>query len=156
MEQQTLGAALEAEHREIDGGIEAYLAATGTAQDQSETLMRSLAGLRRHIYLEEEFLFPPMKRRGLMGPIFAMEREHGQLWNTMAEIDSLIEHEDAPGTRTACAELLGLLDKHNAMEEKVIYAQADELLDETASSALGDFLGSGAFPEDWSPRSARG
>jgi hemerythrin-like domain-containing protein len=156
VEQQTLGAALEAEHREIDGGIEAYLAATGTAQDQSETLVRSLAGLRRHIYLEEEFLFPPLKRSGLKGPIFAMEREHGQLWNTMAGIDSSIERGDAPGTRTACTELLGLLDKHNAMEEKVIYAQADELLDETASSALGDFLGSGALPEDWSPRSARG
>lgn len=156
MEQQTLGAALEAEHREIDGGIEAYLAATGATPDQSETLVRSLAGLRRHIYLEEEFLFPPLKRSGLMGPIFAMEREHGQLWNAMAGIDSSIERGDSPGARTACTELLRLLDKHNAMEEKVIYSQADELLDETASSALGDFLGSGTLPENWSPRSARG
>lgn len=156
MEQQTLGAALEAEHREIDGGIEAYLAAGGTVQDQSDTLVRSLAGLRRHIYLEEEFLFPSLKRSGLMGPIFAMEREHGQLWNTMAGIDTSIERGDAPGTRTACTELLTLLDKHNAMEEKVIYAQADGLLDVAASSALDDFLGFGVLPSDWSPRSALG
>ena len=156
MEQQTLGAALEAEHREIDGGIEAYLAADGTGQDQPDTLVRSLAGLRRHIYLEEELLFPPLKRSGLMGPIFAMEREHGQLWNVMAGIDSSIERGDSPGARAACTELLRLLDKHNTMEETVIYAQADELLDETASSSLGDFLDSGVLPADWSPRSARG
>lgn len=156
MEQQTLGAALEAEHREIDGGIEAYLAANGADQDQAKTLVRSLAGLRRHIYLEEEFLFPPLKRNGLMGPIFAMEREHVQLWNTMAGIDGSIERGDAPGTRTACIALLALLDKHNTMEEKVIYSQADGLLDESASSTLGAFLGSGILPADWSPRSARG
>lgn len=156
MEQQTLGAALEAEHREIDGGIEAYLAATGADQDQAEPLVHSLAGLRRHIYLEEEFLFPPLKKSGLMGPIFAMEREHGQLWDIMAGIDSSIERGDALGVRTACTALLALLDKHNAIEEKVIYSQADGLLDETASSTLGGFLGTGVLPADWSPRSARG
>ena len=156
MEHQTLGAALEAEHREIDGGIEAYLAADGTGQDQPDTLVRSLAGLRRHIYLEEKFLFPPLKRSGLMGPIFAMEREHGQLWNAMVGIDRSIERGDSPGTRTSCTELLRLVDKHNAMEEEAIYSQADALLDETASSSLGAFLGSGVLPEDWSPRSARG
>jgi hypothetical protein len=45
VEQQTLGAALEAEHREIDGGLEAYLAATRAGQGRIETLVRSLSEL---------------------------------------------------------------------------------------------------------------
>ena len=61
MESETLGAALEREHREIDGGIEAFIEGLPEGKDQTEPLLRSVNGLRRHIYLEEEFLFPPLR-----------------------------------------------------------------------------------------------
>ena len=115
MEHKTLGAALEAEHRDIDGGIEAYLGQPADGVGTTGTLQRSLAGLRRHIYLEEEFLFPPLKTAGLMGPIFVMEREHGTLWNIMDRLDELITEQDAAAARDTCIRLLGLLEKHNAM-----------------------------------------
>ncbi len=154
MEHKTLGAALEAEHRDIDGGIEAYLAQPADGVGTTGTLQRSLAGLRRHIYLEEEFLFPPLKTAGLMGPIFVMEREHGTLWNIMDRLDELITEQDAAAARDTCIRLLGLLEKHNAIEEKVIYGQADELLNSSEGTALSGFMESGSMPTGWVARSA--
>ena len=52
----TLADALEREHQEIDLGIAAFRA----DPRRTAALGRALAGLRRHIYLEEEFLFPPL------------------------------------------------------------------------------------------------
>lgn len=155
MEHKTLGAALEAEHRDIDGGIEAFLAQPADGIGTSGILQRSLTGLRRHIYLEEEFLFPPLKTAGLMGPIFVMEREHGALWNFMDRLDELISEQDSAAARDACAALLELLERHNAMEEKVIYAQADELLNSSAGRALSEFMESGSMPAGWVANSAR-
>lgn len=155
MEHKTLGAALEAEHHDIDDGIEAFLAQPTDRLELSEILARALTGLRRHIYLEEVFLFPPLKTAGLMGPIFVMEREHGELWKAMDQIDGLILEKEASAVHEACTSLLELLEKHNAMEEKTIYAQVDELLNSGAGAALSEFMGSGSMPEAWVARSAR-
>ena len=50
----SLAAALEQEHREIDDGIAAFTAVPG----DRHALARAIGALRRHIYLEEEILFP--------------------------------------------------------------------------------------------------
>ena len=166
MQSLTLGQALENEHREIDGGIEAYVASLGDAGDaagaagaagvQTSLLLAALTGLRRHIYLEEEFLFPPLKAAGLMGPIFVMLREHGELWKQMDAVESLLQASaDAGSTREACSVLLSLLGRHNAKEEPIIYAQADGLLDATASGELLEFLEQGTTPEGWVASAAR-
>jgi regulator of cell morphogenesis and NO signaling len=68
----TLGSALEREHREIDGGIEKFAAGLEAGGMDTEPLLQAMAGLRRHIYLEEEFLFPPLRANGMMMPIFVM------------------------------------------------------------------------------------
>lgn len=155
MEHRTLRTALEAEHRDIDGGIETFLEQASEELGSTEELRRSLAGLRRHIYLEEEFLFPPLKSAGLMGPIFVMEREHGALWKAMDEVDGLIAENDGTAVHKACTHMLEVLAKHNAMEEKVIYAQADELLDQSAGRKLLEFMESGSAPAGWVAHSAR-
>lgn len=50
---ETLAAALESEHREIDTGIAAFLAAS--PEGRTGPLTKAMAALRRHIFLEEEF-----------------------------------------------------------------------------------------------------
>ncbi|GAA5229945.1 hemerythrin domain-containing protein [Arthrobacter cryoconiti] len=160
MDQGTLGGALETEHRQIDGGIEAYLTALAGLDSPADLadpapLQSAIEGLRRHIYLEEEFLFPPLKAAGLMGPIFVMLREHGQLWTAMDHLDILLA--DAPATgasataslREACTALLALLDAHNSKEEPIIYTQADAILDAAASDDLLKFLAQGTTPDGW-------
>jgi len=149
VEDATLGKALEIEHRDIDGGIEAYLASLGGTADPAP-LRAALAGLRRHIYLEEQFLFPPLKAAGLMGPIFVMLREHGELWRSMDAVEALLAAAaDTAAVRDACTGLLALLDAHNSKEEPIIYTQADQLLDGAASTELLDFLEGGTTPDGW-------
>lgn len=153
---ETLATALEREHREIDGGIEQYLVGADSGAQSPEPLTRALAGLRRHIYLEEEFLFPPLRAAGMMMPIFVMLREHGELWHALDGIDQMLANGTALAeVSSACRELLTMLDKHNAKEEPVIYAQADATLTIEATGELSAFLSSGQMPAGWLCHGAR-
>lgn len=150
MDPGTLGSALEREHREIDRAIEGFLAGDGESPDRVQSLRRAMEALRRHIYLEEEFLFPPMCDAGFVAPIFVMLREHGELWETM----ETIEHDLAEASAEAvvlgqCKWLLSQLDKHNAKEEPILYPRVDAALDAPASEKLTTFLGSGRMPPGW-------
>jgi iron-sulfur cluster repair protein YtfE (RIC family) len=140
----TLATALEREHREIDAGIEAFLAAPADGPDESEPLQRAMAALRRHIFLEEAFLFPPLREAGLFAPIFVMLREHGEIWDTL---DALAAAR-APASGL-CRELLGRLERHNTKEEQIVYAQADAVLTAAAGAELMAFLAAGRLPDGW-------
>jgi hemerythrin-like domain-containing protein len=149
----TLAAALETEHRQIDGGIEEFIAGDG---GDSTPLRGSMEGLRRHIYLEEEFLFPPLREAGLLMPIMVMLREHGAMWQAMDALDALLtEGADRAAVVEACRGLLSLLDAHNSKEEPIIYPRADEILNAEASAELRDFLDTGTTPEGWVSTTAR-
>lgn len=151
----TLGAALEREHREIDAGIAAFT--TGEATPGAvESLTRAMDGLRRHIYLEEEFLFPPLRAAGMMAPVFVMLREHGELWATLDAIEA--ERRDGAASTSLlgrCGELTGQLESHNAKEEPILYAQADGVLTASASADLQAFMDTGQLPEGWVCTKAR-
>jgi hemerythrin-like domain-containing protein len=150
MTSETLSAALEREHREIDGGIEEYAAGLGAGAADPGPLLRAMAGLRRHIYLEEEFIFPPLKEAGMMMPVFVMLREHGELWDAMSGLDDLLTADVDPGAiQDACRELLTRLDAHNSKEEPIIYPQADAQLSDDTTSRLHDFLAEGRMPDGW-------
>lgn len=150
MTSETLSAALEREHREIDGGIEEYADALAGGTSDPAPLLRAMAGLRRHIYLEEEFVFPPLKDAGMTMPVFVMLREHGELWDAMAGLDDLLAGEtDADALGQACQDLLARLDTHNSKEEPIIYPQADAVLSAEATARLHDFLAEGKTPDGW-------
>jgi hemerythrin-like domain-containing protein len=146
---ETLEAALEREHREIDEGVEAFLAAPG---DEAGTaaLRRAIEALRRHIYLEEEFLFPPLRDAGMIAPVMVMLREHGEIWATMHALEAALA--DGAGREPAseaCRELLERLDRHNMKEEAVLYPRADGALAGPAAERLGALLESGRLPDGW-------
>jgi regulator of cell morphogenesis and NO signaling len=156
MEGVTLATALEREHREIDGGIEAYTAGLAEGKNDTAPLLRAMDGLRRHIYLEEEFLFPPLRAGGLMVQLFVMVREHGDLWKTMEALDSsLAAGAASDALLELCTTLLAQLNKHNTKEEPIIYPQADTVLSGEASAQLKAFLDSGRMPEGWVCEKAR-
>lgn len=146
----TLAAALEREHHEIDTGIEAFLNTEEKGSDRVEPLRQAIAALRRHIYLEEVFLFPPLKDGGLFAPIFVMLREHGEIWDTMAAIDAQLGNDAGAGPDEAsCRELLAQLEQHNLKEEAVIYPEADAGSSADASTELRAFLTAGRMPPGW-------
>jgi iron-sulfur cluster repair protein YtfE (RIC family) len=147
-----LADALEREHRDIDGGIEAFTDRLADGVNDDEPLRRAMAGLRRHIYLEEEFLFPPLREAGMVMPIFVMLREHGNLWDSMDQLDALLTPEagtDASVLLEKCRELLAKLDMHNSKEEPIIYPQADVVPSGEANAKMKDFLASGSMPQGW-------
>lgn len=150
MEIETLAAALEREHREIDEGIAAFTSGSQAGNEQS--LFRAIHALRRHIYLEEEFLFPLMREKepALSAPVFVMLREHGQLWQVL---DSLEQEPNATGSGgdglTPCRRLTVLLLHHNLKEEKILYPRADDLLPEPTAARLREFIASGQLPLGW-------
>ena len=150
MAEVTLESALEKEHRDIDGGIEAYVEGLPAGLKQPEPLLRSMAGLRRHIYLEERFLFPPLREAGMMMPVMVMLREHGELWRSMDALDGLLaDGADVAAVLGACRDLLAELENHNTKEEPILYTRADDVLTEYASGELATFLDEGRMPEGW-------
>lgn len=149
-----LSEALTREHRDIDAGIEEFTADLDRGVIRPEALLTAFAALRRHIYLEEEILFPPIREAGLMMPILVMLREHGELWQSMETIEELLTDTgsgDVPQDRVAqaCSDLLARLDQHNGKEEPIIYPHADSDLDGDTAATLAEFLRTGSTPEGW-------
>ncbi|MEO7129804.1 MAG: hemerythrin domain-containing protein [Dermatophilaceae bacterium] len=141
----SLAQALEREHHEIDAGIESFLQGASAA----ESLLPALVALRRHIYLEEEFLFPPLRAAGLMMPIMVMIREHGALWDTMGALQAQLDGGTEAEAGASGHALLALLESHNSKEEPILYSQADPVLAPEATADLHDFIESGQMPEGW-------
>jgi len=146
----TLSAELTREHREIDDAIEAFIEKLDCGSVQAELMTDTLEALRRHIYLEEVFLFPPLREAGIVMPIFVMMREHGQLWHTMGELAELLaDGNDSQRLRDTCRQLLDQLHQHNSKEEPIIYPNADTDLPPHTSAELTRFIETGRTPEGW-------
>ncbi|HEX5191165.1 MAG TPA: hemerythrin domain-containing protein [Solirubrobacteraceae bacterium] len=153
----TLAAALEREHHVIDEGIEEFLAAERHDSARIEPLRRAIAALRRHIFLEEEFLFGPLRDAGLVAPIFVMLREHGEIWDTLDAIEARLRPDlDEDAIDELCRQLLGALARHNAKEEAIVYPQANTVLDAAADAGLRAFLTAGRMPDGWTCAQAGG
>jgi iron-sulfur cluster repair protein YtfE (RIC family) len=150
MPDEALSAALEREHREIDSGIEAFLEKLDGGSAQPEPLTAALEALRRHIYLEERILFPPLRDGGMVMPLFVMVREHGEIWRAMdALADMVADGADGDKLREACRQLLRQLESHNMKEEPVIYPNADTGLTPENAAELADFIETGRTPDGW-------
>jgi regulator of cell morphogenesis and NO signaling len=146
----TLAAALEREQREIDEGVEAFLAGRAEHRDHVESLRQAIDALRRHIFLEEEFLFPPLRAAGLVAPIFVMLREHGEIWDTLDVIEAQLRAGGGDGTlAVTCRALLGQLERHNSKEEPIVYPEANAVLTAGSTAELREFLAAGRIPLGW-------
>lgn len=149
MSAASLQAALEREHHEIDAGIEAFVASLQEGPLGAVELERAIAALRRHIYLEEEILFPALAAE-LAIPTLVMVREHGEIWRTLDALQAQLAGASDPlAMRELCARLLAQLEAHNAKEEPIFYTRADAGLDAGESEALRAFLAQGSIPAGW-------
>ncbi len=148
---EQLSVLLEREHHEIDAGVEAFLEGLSLGETRTEDLTRAVDALRRHIYLEEAFLFPPLRAAGMLPPVLVMLREHGEIWRSLDAILATDPDADAggAGARERCGELLSQLASHNAKEEPIIYPQGDAVLTEEATGELRELISSGQMPDGW-------
>lgn len=147
---ESLSKALEREHREIDDVLERYVGAAVASPEAGADLERAVAELRWHVYIEGGAALSPLRAAGMTGPILVMLREHGQMWSILDTLDQALRDEADQGTlRTACRQLLVLLQHHNPKEEKMLYPQVDHVLGADASGAVREFLVGGRVPADW-------
>src|SRR5699024_7742197 len=159
MVDSSLAQALTKEHHEIDSGIEEFAAGLergahiGTL---APPLRQAMTALRRHIYLEKVFAFPPIRESGLTMPIMVMEREHGVVWRQMDALDDALAGFDEAAAHSsdraaligACEEMLAVLESHNSKEEPIDPHLDTELPAEQAAE-LRSLIATGAMPPGW-------
>lgn len=153
----SLAEVLIREHHAIDAGIEAFVAQSGSGgavREWAQPLIAAMEALRRHIYLEEVIVFPPI-RAGLMMPVMVMLREHGEIWRAMDDLDArlALDNADDEPIRSelvaGCQRMLELLEQHNMKEEPIIYPHVDTDLGHAARGHLREFLREGEMPDGW-------
>lgn len=146
---------LEREHQEVDAHLEAFLIGLRDGRVDANEVNAALEGLRRHIYLEERILFPPIRHGGMAMPVAVMMTEHGEIWRTMDALAGLVAGGDTERMSAICRLLLDQLAVHNSKEEQVIYRAADTGLEPEQAAELTDFIETGLMPDSWECREAR-
>jgi iron-sulfur cluster repair protein YtfE (RIC family) len=99
-------------------------------------------GLRRHMRVEEEILFPLFEARtGLThGPTATMRAEHRGISAELVRMRQALEAGDRSGYAVGLEQLHGLLGPHGDKEEQVLYPATDELLTAAERQAFVDRL----------------
>jgi len=88
-------------------------------------------GMRRHIAMEEEVLFPAFEsaaKMGAGGPTAVMRMEHQQMRGLLDQIESAMESGDAEQAMDLGDTLLMLIQQHNIKEEGMLYPMAENIL----------------------------
>jgi len=128
-----LAAFFEQDHRDCDArwaDVEELLAAEDI-ETARPAWLKFNAGMRRHIAMEEEVLYPEFETASGMqsgGPTAALRTEHGQMQDLLGQIDAAIESGDSEQALEAGDTLLMLVQQHNATEESTLYPVAENLL----------------------------
>jgi iron-sulfur cluster repair protein YtfE (RIC family) len=93
-------------------------------------------GLKRHIRLEEDILFPVFEGRvGPRGQTTPMREEHSSIRSVLGSLHDAVSRADAAGFRSSLSVLLSLMRTHCEKEEEILYP-ADQALPETERVTL--------------------
>lgn len=141
---EPLSAVLTQQHRDMDAMLESL------TEGDSSRVHDMLAALRKHIWIEEEWLFDAITDSNLVMPLYIMQYEHAEMWSFMERIEAL---DGGGGTRMACRKLRKLLSQHDPKEEDLIYAAVDTRVDDDPS--LRAAIETGGVPDGWVCRGQR-
>ena len=149
MAPEPLAVTLEREHHQIDEAIAAYIASPAHGRNP-EPLVRAVNALRRHIFSEEELIFPKLRHAGTIAAMSVMLREHAQIWASLDTIDRELQTGvDDRLVAKHCHDLAVRLQHHNLKEERTIYAQADQALAGEEGTKLAALLEASELPAGW-------
>lgn len=139
---------LESDHHSIDALLEEFV--SGLEQGVwAELFLEAARDLRLHIYVEELYLFPPLRAAGMLPPVLVMLREHGQMWTVLDEIQRTLAAPDVAELRRLCDILTGMIGAHNDKEEAILYPAAAEVLDPQTQEDIANALVDETVPEGW-------
>lgn len=140
------GQLMQRQHRQIDVGIKAIADGDGSHAALAEALQL----LYLHIYVEEEFLFPPLEQSGISMPVFVMKQEHAEMWPYMLTLDTgCASRTTIASMQHTALSLFRLLQVHNPKEEEVVYTAADRLAAEDPNAQWLAALATATVPDGW-------
>ena len=88
-------------------------------------------GMRRHLAMEEDILFPAFDSRSGMGgggPTAMMRMEHQQMRGLLDQIGEAMESGNTEDAMDIGDTLLMLIQQHNIKEEGMLYPMAENML----------------------------
>ena len=135
------------QHRLMEVGFSGLVDGSGSRQELSEAVYL----LRRHIYVEEAFLFPIIEQdQGRWMALAQMKSDHGEMW---PHIESAIELLQAKAPLDdlfpAARAMLRLLEVHDQREERAIYSVADRYVANANHPSLESLFAATEIPPGW-------
>lgn len=132
---------LQTDHRRLDGIMESFQGALRAErwEDASSDFREFVLGLRRHIKIEEEILFPVFEEKTGMidaGPTFVMKMEHKEINELLDRILSATGGHDAGTASEAAGALINILMDHNMKEEHILYPESDAFISDTERAQI--------------------
>lgn len=96
------------------------------------------AGMKRHLRIEEEILFPEFDARsgGSTGPTDLARRDHGVIREAIADMQAAISARDARAFFAARKKFLSVLPAHHAQEEQLLYPLIDATMTDEERHAI--------------------
>lgn len=133
------------EHDRLDGLlVEATRQVEAGQLQHAKSLFRPFdEGLRRHIRLEEEVLFPAFEARTGVGPggsLLPMRTEHRSIEAQLTRMRTALEVGDAAEYGEGLNHLHSMLGPHHLREEHVLCPTMDDLLSPTERLSVVDQL----------------
>lgn len=124
---------LEADHRRLDDMVPAIRTsvAAGSFDEASAQFAEFSCGLRRHIELEEQVLFPIFEEKSGMregGPTAVMRHEHVEILRIVDAVTVALATKRGDDANESIDQLVEVLGAHNMKEERVLYPMTDRAL----------------------------
>lgn len=124
---------LQSDHRRLDGILNRFQSSVreGRWEDASGEFREFNHGLRRHIRIEEEILFPTFEEKTGMhdsGPTFVMKMEHKDIHELLDRILAAADARDEAGVDEGVDAFTNILANHNMKEENILYPESDAFL----------------------------
>ena len=147
-------ALLTEQHRSMELGIAGLVDGSGSRQELADAVYL----LRRHIHVEEAFLFPVIEQdAGRAMALAQMRYEHGDMWpHIESAINLLAAKADLDDLLPASEALLRLLGIHDRKEEEAIYSVADRYRPGDGRPSFADLFQTREIPAGWKCRYAPG
>ena len=122
-EVESVSLILELQHRRLDDLFDRVEIAIeiGSWSEARREFGQFRTALEEHLRIEEDFMFPSFEAftRAQGGPTAAMRDEHREIGRFLDAIEGLIGDEQPIGEIVTAFE--GLLERHNAKEERGLY-----------------------------------
>jgi uncharacterized protein (DUF2249 family) len=132
---------LQTDHRRLDGIMESFQDALRGErwEEASSGFKEFVLGLRNHIRVEEEILFPVFEEKTGMtdaGPTFVMKMEHKEINELLDRILAATAGHDGKAASEAAGALISILMDHNMKEEHILYPESDAFISDAERAQI--------------------